>query len=210
MGRRYSANGDGWGSACRAADKLFLINGFSPGHLISLALGLKSNLTLCMSVNINKPLKKNKKKPRHSNVTHCVACGAGQESQFDGGVVVLLGEGQGQGEGDTSVARQKQGQEREKGKKREILFSAIHQRTAACFQKPVNVSPPPRLIQDHGTLSFFFSLPPLHLATYINPFPFNLVHCQPSLGYICVPLYLLMRSSEPGAWRWEGSGRSVR
>lgn len=42
---------------CRAADKLFLINGFSPGHLISLALSLKSNLTLCMSVNINKPLK---------------------------------------------------------------------------------------------------------------------------------------------------------
>lgn len=100
MGRRYSANGDGWGSACRAADKLFLINGFSPGHLISLALGLKSNLTLCMSVNINKPLKKKQKKPRHSNVTHCVACGAGQESQFDGGVVVVvLGEGQGQGQG---------------------------------------------------------------------------------------------------------------
>lgn len=55
MGRRYRANGDGWGSMCRAADKLFLINGFSPGHLISLALSLKSNLTLCMSVNINKP-----------------------------------------------------------------------------------------------------------------------------------------------------------
>lgn len=134
MGRRYSANGDGWGSACRAADKLFLINGFSPGHLISLALGLKSNLTLCMSVNINKPLKKNKKNPRHSNVTHCVACGAGQESQFDGGVVVLLGEGQGQGEGDTSVARQKQGQEREKGKKREILPSS--------FQPSINAQPP--------------------------------------------------------------------
>lgn len=42
---------------CRAAHKLFLINGFSPGHLISLALSLKSNLTLCMSVNINKPLR---------------------------------------------------------------------------------------------------------------------------------------------------------
>lgn len=55
MGHRYQANGDGWGSMCRAADKLSLINGFSPGHLISLALSLKSNLTLCMSVNINKP-----------------------------------------------------------------------------------------------------------------------------------------------------------
>lgn len=55
MGHRYQANGDGWGSMCRAADKLSLINGFSPRHLISLALSLKSNLTLCMSVNINKP-----------------------------------------------------------------------------------------------------------------------------------------------------------
>lgn len=55
MGRRHWANGDGWGSMCRAADKLSLINGFSPGHLISLTFSLKSNLTLCMSVNINKP-----------------------------------------------------------------------------------------------------------------------------------------------------------
>lgn len=55
MGHRYHTNGDGWGSMCAAADKLSLINGFSPGHLISLALSLKSNLTLCMSVNINKP-----------------------------------------------------------------------------------------------------------------------------------------------------------
>lgn len=55
MGRRRWANGDGWGSMCRAADKLSLINGFSPGHLISLTFSLKSNLTLCMSVNINKP-----------------------------------------------------------------------------------------------------------------------------------------------------------
>lgn len=55
MGRRYLANGDGWGSMCRAADKLSLINGFSPGHLISPALSLKSNITLCMSVNMNEP-----------------------------------------------------------------------------------------------------------------------------------------------------------
>lgn len=78
MGRRYRENGDGWDSMCRAADKLSLINGFSPGHLISLALSLKSNLTLCMSVNINKP------STLHSNVIYCVAHGARQESQFDG------------------------------------------------------------------------------------------------------------------------------
>lgn len=78
MGRRYEENGDGWDSMCRAADKLSLINGFSPGHLISLALSLKSNLTLCMSVNINKP------STLHSNVIYCVAHGARQGSQFDG------------------------------------------------------------------------------------------------------------------------------
>lgn len=89
------------------------------------------------------------------------------------------------------------------------------------FQPSINAQPPVsksllmyRRRQGSSKITahflFFFSLPPLHLATYINPFPFNLVHCQPSLGYICVPLYLLMRSSEPGAWRWEGSGRSVR
>lgn len=78
MGRRYGENGDGWDSMCRAADKLSLINGFSPGHLISLALSLKSNLTLCMSVNINKP------STLHSNVIYCVAHGARQGSQFDG------------------------------------------------------------------------------------------------------------------------------
>lgn len=78
MGRRYRENGDGWDSMCRAADKLSLINGFSPGHLISLALSLKSNLTLCMSVNINKP------STLHSNVIYCVAHGARQGSQFDG------------------------------------------------------------------------------------------------------------------------------
>lgn len=78
MGNRYRENGDGWDSMCRAADKLSLINGFSPGHLISLALSLKSNLTLCMSVNINKP------STLHSNVIYCVAHGARQGSQFDG------------------------------------------------------------------------------------------------------------------------------
>lgn len=77
-GPQIRRNGDGWDSMCRAADKLSLINGFSPGHLISLALSLKSNLTLCMSVNINKP------STLHSNVIYCVAHGARQESQFDG------------------------------------------------------------------------------------------------------------------------------
>lgn len=100
MGRRYGENGDGWDSMCRAADKLSLINGFSPGHLISLALSLKSNLTLCMSVNINKP------STLHSNVIYCVAHGARQGSQFDGedGSSVCLKRGQRGGEKQTNPA----------------------------------------------------------------------------------------------------------
>ena len=55
MGDTHEENGDGCDLMCSTADKLFLINGFPTGHLSPFALSPKSNLALCMSVNINKP-----------------------------------------------------------------------------------------------------------------------------------------------------------
>lgn len=161
MGRGSSANGDGWGSACRAADKLFLINGFSPGHLIPLALGLKSNLTLCMSVNINPPIVSRVAPGKRANLT---------------AALVMVEEGGG------GVREEEKG--RKKLKSCPPLFS--HPSTP-----PVSKEPLPRLIQDHRKAAPTSSFRRKHLETYINPFPFILVHCQLRLGYM---LYIYIYS----------------
>lgn len=139
MGRRYSANGDGWGSACTAADKLFLINGFSPGHLISLALGLKSNLTLCMSVNINKPLKKKTQKNPGTQMSPIVSRAApGKRANLTAGWwwwwCCCWGRGRGRGRGTLPWHVRNRVRRGRKGKKREILPSS--------FQPSINAQPP--------------------------------------------------------------------
>lgn len=120
MGHRYHTNGDGWGSMCAAADKLSLINGFSPGHLISLALSLKSNLTLCMSVNINKP-----SNPALKCHLLCRTWCQAREPIWWRGLLLCVFEMESEGTEKKSPA----------------LFSDIHQHRAGtvwlCFQSPL-------------------------------------------------------------------------
>lgn len=150
---------------CRAADKLFLINGFSPGHLIFLALSLKSNLTLCMSVNINKPLK-----PRtqmSSIVSHMVP---GEKANLMEGTV------------SPCVRNRVRRGRKEKKKKRNpaLPILDIHQHRAGsrerlCFQKPVNVLLLPRFILDRGILFFRY---------YIYILQPTLIHFTSTLGIV--------------------------
>lgn len=143
---------------CRAADKLLLINGFSPGHLISLALSLKSNLTLCMSVNISKP-----SNPALKCHLLCRTwCQAREPIWWRGRFLCVF----------------------EIGSERNLaLFSDIHQHRAGIeqlwFQSPIMYHRCPFMLHSGIVLHSY-----ILQSTNIIPFSLDLEYFQPGLGNV--------------------------
>lgn len=163
---------------CRAADKLSLINGFSPGHLISPALSLKSNLTLCMSVNINKP-----SNPALKCHLLCRTWCQAREPIWWRGLFLCVFEIESEG-----------GEKKKKKKKQKSCSLFRHPSTqnrysTAPLPKPHEILLLPRFILDSGRVLQCYILRSTFFL--IIPFYFNLERCQPSFDYVLVdiPLY---------------------